>query len=146
MPSLKNPKHEAFAQAVANECSAAEAYRNGWTCSEATAETNGPRLARDTQVSLRIAELRKEASEASKLTRQGMVRWLERIITAKPSEASADSDICETVMTKMGPFTQLCSKLTAAEKLIKMAGWNEPEQVRHNIIVQIGGTNDHSSD
>ena len=137
MPALKNPKHEAFAQAVANECSAAEAYRQGWGCSAKSAETAGPRLARDVQVSSRISELRNEASEASKLTRQGMVRWLERIITAKPSEASADSDICETVMTKMGPFTQLCNKLTAAEKLIKMAGWNEPDEVEAKLEVTI---------
>lgn len=132
MPALKNPRHEKFAQAVATESSAAEAYREIWGCSPESAETAGPRLAREIQVLSRISELRKEASDASSLTRAGMVQWLERIIKAKPSEASDDSDICETVMTKMGPFTQLCPKMGAAEKLIKMAGWNSPEEVKHS--------------
>lgn len=57
-----------------------------------------------------------------------MVKFLERIIQAKPSEASEESDICETTMTKAGPFTAVCSKMAAAEKLIKMCGWNEPEK------------------
>jgi hypothetical protein len=139
MPALKNPKHEKFAQAVANDCSAAEAYRAGWKCSTESAETAGPRLARDVQVMSRIQELKDQADKASKLTREGMVAWLERIILAKPSEASADSDICETVMTKMGPFTCLCSKMTAAEKLIKMAGWNEPEKHELEVFISLGG-------
>lgn len=59
-----------------------------------------------------------------------MVQWLERIICATPNEANPDSDICEVAMTKMGPHCQLVSKMAAAEKLIKMAGWNEPEKVK----------------
>ena len=66
-----------------------------------------------------------------------MVKWLERIITAKPSEANPDSDICEVVMTKMGPHCQLVNKMSAAEKLIKMAGWNEPEKVNTDGKIEI---------
>jgi hypothetical protein len=65
MPALKNPKYEAFAQSVALNMPAAQAYREGWDCSDATAETNGPRLARDAQVKLRIAELRKRVGKAA---------------------------------------------------------------------------------
>lgn len=142
MPVLKNKKHEEFAQAVANGASAAEAYRKhvaAKTTSPATIETNGPDLARSTQVALRISELRNEASDAASMSRQDMVKWLERILRAKPSEASEDSDICETLMTKAGPFTTLVSKQAAAEKLIKMAGWNEPEKHKLEVEVIIGG-------
>jgi len=138
MGYLSNSKHEQFAQLCAEGMSAAQAYLKSHPKSSAvSAETNGPALARTNQVSIRVAELRKEASDASSLTRAGMVQWLERIIKAKPSEASDESDICETVMTKMGPFTQLCPKMGAAEKLIKMAGWNSPEEVKHSGSVGI---------
>ena len=130
MPVLKNQKHERFAQAVADGAACAEAYRNIWGCSPSSAETAGPRLGRDIQVMSRIAELRNQADNASKITRAGMVEWLERILKATPNEANPDSDICEVVMTKMGPHCQVVNKMSAAEKLIKMAGWNEPEKLK----------------
>lgn len=140
MPALKNARHERFALAVADGTSAAKAYRQEWPNSKAaSAETDGPALARRSQVSIRISELKKQADEASQIQRSGMVRWLERIIQATPSDAAESSDICETVMTKMGPFTTICSKMSAAEKLIKMAGWNEPEQHKLEVEVRLGG-------
>lgn len=142
MPVLKNKKHEEFAQAVANGASATRAYLDcvsGGKCETRTAESNGSTLMKRTEVKQRISELRNEASDAASMSRQDMVKWLERILRAKPSEASEDSDICETLMTKAGPFTTLVSKQAAAEKLIKMAGWNEPEKHKLEVEVIIGG-------
>lgn len=62
---LANRKWEAFALLVGSKSmSAAAAYRKGWPkSSKAAAETDGPALARKSQVKLRIAWLRSEASK-----------------------------------------------------------------------------------
>lgn len=70
MPVLKNPKHEAFAQAVATGSSGAGAYLvhiSKGKCSRATCEVNSCQLLRDgTKVALRVSELREELAERSK--------------------------------------------------------------------------------
>lgn len=104
MPALKNPKHERFAQAVALNMPAAQAYRNGWDCSDATAETNGPRLARDAQVTLRIAELRgKVAESAEKKFDLSKDQWLDRLfqISVK-AEAAEDYSAATGALREIG--------------------------------------------
>lgn len=128
MPALKNPKHEAFAQAVAAGMPAGHAYMDhvsGGKCSAATAETNGPELARSTQVSLRISELRKLAGEVVdkkwKLNRQA---WLERLEgLATKAEAAEDFSASAKALTEVG----------------KASGWYEPEKHELTINVTIGG-------
>ena len=65
MPVLSNPRHEAFAQKMATgSVSAAKAYRETHPKTTAkAAETHGPRLVRNGQVSGRIAELQGEAAK-----------------------------------------------------------------------------------
>ena len=140
MPILKNAKHEAFAQAVADGASAAEAYTKKVSkgkCSKANAETSGPALARSPQVALRIQELKGSQAEKAEMSRDDLRKWCERILRANPSEASEDSDICETVMTKAGPFTALCSKVAAFDRLVKLCGWNEPERTDSKLEIVI---------
>ena len=101
MPALKNPKHEAFARNVGiHGMSAAEAYRTGWpNCSEATAETTGPKLARDSQINLRIMEFREEAAkraaEKDFLTVEEKRAFLAKIVRTPIGEVTKDSELCQ---------------------------------------------------
>lgn len=101
MPALKNLKHEAFARNVGiHGMSAAEAYRTGWpNCSEATAETTGPKLARDSQINLRIMEFREEAAkraaEKDFLTVEEKRAFLAKIVRTPLGEVTKDSELCQ---------------------------------------------------
>lgn len=129
MPALKNPKHEAFAQAVAAGMPASQAYvehvsRDG-NCAASTAEVTGSRLQHDSKVSLRISELRKLAGEVVdkkwKLNRQA---WLERLEgLATKAEAAEDFSASAKALTEVG----------------KASGWYEPEKHELTINVTIGG-------
>lgn len=123
MPALKNQKHEKFAQAVALNAPAAQAYRDGWNCSDATAETNGPRLARDAQVALRIAELReKVADRAEKKFDMSKDKWLERLARiAASAEEVADFSAATGALREIG----------------KGAGHYAPEKVEHSGVTEI---------
>lgn len=104
MPAIKPPKYETFAQKVALGASAAEAYSQGWTCSSATAETNGPKLARSTQVKLRIEELRaKVAENAEKKFDMTKEKWLERLATiATKAEEVEDFSAATGALSQIG--------------------------------------------
>jgi hypothetical protein len=101
--------------------SAREAYRelyrgcNSW-------ETAGPRLSKNVQLAQRIEELKAEQAAESKLSRDDLRRWSERVIMATPNQASLDSDICELVMTKNGPVATTVSKIGGMERLIRLCG------------------------
>lgn len=118
MPALKNPKHEAFAQKIALGSSAAKAYRQGWDCSEATAETNGPRLARDAQVMLRISELRMKVGKAAdKKFDLSKDAWLEEL-----REIATEARQAEDFSAATGALTQIG----------KAAAYYAPEEVKHS--------------
>jgi phage terminase small subunit len=64
MPSLLNPKYEAFAQAFVRGETAGNRGRSylaaGYTCDDKSAKENGSKLAKDPRVMRRIAELEQE--------------------------------------------------------------------------------------
>lgn len=134
MPVLKNKKHEAFAQAVALGMPASQAYVEHVSdkCAAATAETAGPALARSSQVSIRISELRKGLSERVEkkfgLTRD---KWLDRLegIAGKAEE--------------VGDFSAATKALS---EVGKASAWYEPEKHELLINVTIGGNADSESD
>lgn len=111
MPALKNLKHEAFARNVGiHGMSAAEAYRTGWpNCSEATAETTGPKLARDSQINLRIMEFREEAAkraaEKDFLTVEEKRAFLAKIVRTPLGEVTKDSELCQEWSLTAGACT-----------------------------------------
>ena len=129
MPALKNPKHEAFAQAVAAGMPASQAYvehvsRDG-NCSDRTAEVTGSKLQHTSEVSLRISELRKAASDViDKKWRLNRETWLERLEgLATKAEAAEDFSASAKALTEVG----------------KASGWYEPEKHELTINVTIGG-------
>ena len=64
MPSLRNPKHEAFARAFVGGDTAGNRGRSylaaGYACDDKSAKENGSKLAKDPRVMRRIAELEQE--------------------------------------------------------------------------------------
>lgn len=144
MAVLTNPKHEAFAQAVAKGESAAEAYRKTYPrASAATAETNGPALIRDeTQVQLRIAEIRENANRIAKerldLTQEEALAYLARVVRTPIGEVDHTSDLCqERTFIEGNEETsvkvKMCGKLEAIKQVATMCGWNAPQKVEGSI-------------
>ena len=117
MPALKNPRHEAFAQAHARGMSATAAYGQvGFKPHRANAAT----LARKEHISVRVAELQEEqlaihqqATAAAAANKQVTIESL--IAEAEAARAKA--------MSEKGGAAAAVSALTAKAKLAGM--WRE---------------------
>ena len=118
MPVLKNQKHERFAQACALGMSAAKAYRQHVArkgTADSSVETDGPALARESQVALRIEELRGQNAEkiAAKfdMTRE---TWLEKLAgIANDAHQTGDFSAATGALTQIGK----AADFYAAERL-----------------------------
>ena len=135
MPVLKNQKWEQFAQAVALGMPAGQAYMecvSGGKCSEATAETTGPKLARESQIALRIAELRKGIGETVekkfKLTKEA---WLDRLVTiADKAEDAKDFSAAQNALDKVGK----ASAWYAPEEVNVTMGYEPPKKAMERLL------------
>lgn len=130
MPVLKNQKYERFAQAVALGMSAANAYKEHVSakCSESTAETTGPKLARDSQIALRITELRsKVADRVEKKFAMTKDKWLDKLAAiANDAHQSGDFSAASGALAHIG----------------KASAYFEPERHKLEIEVIIGGNSE----
>ena len=118
MPTLRNPRHEKFAQLVASGMTAQAAF----TQAGYPSPQNAPRLRNNELVARRIEELQtrnERKAEKAALTRDELVGILTEIVHA------ARNRVLET---------RTADGLKAAEMLAKMCGWNEPEQVKHDHV------------
>ena len=108
MPALKNPKHERFAQAVALNTPASQAYRE-----HVASDPDGPslsidpaasKLANDNKVATRISELRKGVAEkVEKKFDMTKEVWLERLATiATKAEESEDFSAATGALSQIG--------------------------------------------
>jgi hypothetical protein len=113
MPTLRNPKHEKFAQLVASGMTAQAAF----TQAGYPSPQNAPRLRNHPLVDQRIQELQarnERKAEMAALSRDELVAILAEIVhatSARPSEARPGDG------------------LKAAEMLARICGWNAPEKV-----------------
>jgi hypothetical protein len=153
MPALKNQKHEKFAQAVANGSTGVQAYKDQVSegCTTMSAMTQASRLLADVKISSRVAELQKLANDTLEKrlgwNKEKALTYLVEVLETPIGEVDKLHRLAQEYRdTEDGTTIKLPSKADAMKQLAVMCGWNEPEQVRHNIIVQIGGTNDHSPD
>ena len=126
MSALKNPRHEAFAQAVALNAPASQAYRehvSGGKCSDRTAEVEGSKLANNPETALRIEELRvKVAAKADRKFDLSKEAWLERLARiAASAEESEDFSAATGALREIG----------------KGAGHYAPEKVEHSGATEI---------
>jgi hypothetical protein len=118
MPTLRNPKHERFAQLVASGMTAQAAF----TQAGYPSPQNAPRLRNSEQVAKRIEELQvrnERKAEMAALSRDELVGILAEVVHAARARLSE---------------ARPADGLKAAEMLAKMCGWNEPEQVKHDHV------------
>lgn len=145
---LKNSRHERFALLIAKgEASAAEAYRQviSSKCSQATAETTGPKMARDSQVALRIAWIRSQAEEKAKeIAGEAVLSIAEkrlfcaRLVRAKVGTLDSKSELWNSIkVTQDGTEYKLPDKLRAIALDNDLAG--DGSEANKEIIVIIGG-------
>lgn len=129
---LANPRHEAFAQAVASGASSVEGYKNAFGCTQDSAESNSSRLRENEVVAARIGELLRRQAEKCEMKREELVSILVKTLRAKPSDASLDNPLCDLKMSKAGPYPAFTDKSKAAERLCNMLGWDAPSKVEIN--------------
>ncbi|MEK1891669.1 MAG: terminase small subunit [Phyllobacterium sp.] len=80
MPTLSNPKWEAFARAVVQGRPASHAYARAYKVSGNAAEVNGCKLLRNTKVANRVAELKSKAATRTEKTVASLVAELDDVI------------------------------------------------------------------
>ena len=115
MPSLRNPKHERFAQLVASGMTA----QNAFTQAGFKAKQNAPRLRNNELVSKRIEELQirnERKAEMAALSRDELINILSEIVHAARNRL---------------PEARTADGLKAAELLTRICGYNEPEKHMH---------------
>jgi hypothetical protein len=77
-PKAHNPRHERFAQLLAQGKSAVEAYRlAGYRAGDKSAETAGPRLFRNVHIQARVADLQQKAASKTEITLEGLLEEAE---------------------------------------------------------------------
>lgn len=127
MPALKNIKHEAFAQAVALNTPAAQAYRahvaEDPDGSPLSIDPRASKLANEVKVKARIEELRvKVAERADKKFDMTKEKWLERLARiAASAEESEDFSAATGALREIG----------------KGAAFYAPEKVEHSGVTEI---------
>src|SRR5262245_48847837 len=117
MPALKNPRHEAFAQALARGMSASAAYRQvGFRPHRANAAT----LARKEHISVRVGELQEEQLAIHQQATAAAAANAKVTIETLIAEAEAAR---VKAMSEKGGAAAAVSALTAKAKLAGM--WRE---------------------
>jgi len=150
---LTNPKHEAFALAVAEGLSATQAYRHHvGRCTTKSAMEAGSRLLADVKVASRVAELRigfrKLLEDRLGVSRETIARYFVSILETPVGEVDENSSLCQEYrrtrrIRSQGNGTEeweteqikMLSKMDAAKQLAQLCGWNEPEQSDGKIEV-----------
>jgi hypothetical protein len=130
MASLKNVRHEKFAQCVASGLSGADAYRQAAEYSGKQADGNAANWMKRPGVRERIEELKAESSARCSLSREAYIRSLVEIYEAKPSDSSMDNPRCDVLITRGQKHAVFPQKLAVGAQLSKLVGWDRPTEVR----------------
>jgi len=146
MPALKNPKHEAFAQAVANGSTGVQAYRdevsNGCTTKSAIEQASV--LLRDLNISSRVEELQKlaETTLEKRLgwNKEKALSYLVEILETPVGEVDKLHRLAQEYKdTEDSSQVKLPSKADAMKQISAMCGWNAPDKVEHSGTVGLEG-------
>jgi hypothetical protein len=146
MPALKNPKHEAFAQAVANGSTGVQAYRDHVAegCTTKTAMEAASRVLSDCKVSARVEELQKLAETTLKKRlewdKEKALSYLVEILETPVGEVTKDHRLAQEYCdTEDRSHVKLPSKADALKQIAVMCGWNDPEKYTLDVEVKLGG-------
>lgn len=146
MPALKNPKHEKFAQAVANGSTGVQAYKDQVSegCTTMSAMTQASRLLADVKISSRVAELQKLANDTLEKrlgwNKEKALTYLVEVLETPIGEVDKLHRLAQEYRdTEDGTTIKLPSKADAMKQLAVMCGWNEPEKFTLDVEVKLGG-------
>lgn len=146
MPALKNPKHEAFAQAIANGATGVQAYRDEVAigCTTASAIQAASRLLSDVNVSSRVEELQKlaETTLEKRLgwSKEKALSYLVEILETPVGEVDKNHRLAQEYKdTEDSSQVKLPSKADAMKQIATMCGWNAPDKVEHSGTVGLEG-------
>lgn len=119
MPILPNPKHEAFAQALAKGASAADAYAQaGYKASRSAAS----RLSTNVNIEARVAELVERISEKAEWTAADRLASLKTIHDA---QAKADPRVAIAAIAEANKMQG--SHAPAKTEVSEPGGWEQAE-------------------
>lgn len=144
--ALKNPKHEAFAQAIANGSTGVQAYRDN--VAEPGSKTNtcmvqASILLASPNITERVEHLRKLANETLERrlawNKEKAMRYLVEVLETPVGEIDQDHRLAQEIgFDSDGQMKiKLPSKGDALKQLTAMCGWNEPEKVESKLEVEI---------
>jgi hypothetical protein len=129
MPTLKNSRHERFAQLRASGKSGSEAYRIIIGKDARNADVHADQLASQPGVRERIEELKAESSAKCSLSREAYIKSLVEMYHAKPSEASMDNPRCDIVVVRGQKQAVFPPKLQVGQQLAKLVNWESSIKV-----------------
>jgi hypothetical protein len=126
MASLKNVRHEKFAQCVASGLTGADAYRQVMNYTGKEADGNAANWMKRPGVRERIAELKEANSRKATLSREQTIEFLCNVINTSAAKVEADSPLVQSAEFIDGKPVKLRipDKIAAA----KMCGWASPER------------------
>ena len=102
-------KQEQFAQNIIKGMSQADAYRSAYNTSRMTDKTiheNASRLANDSKVSARIAELRGQISKENIMTAQKRLEWLTEAIQSEEVSINDKLKAIDIMNRMQGEYVQ----------------------------------------
>jgi hypothetical protein len=131
MASLKNVRHEKFAQCVASGLSGADAYRQAAEYSGKQADGNAANWMNRPGVRERVNELKEANSRKATLSREQTIEFLCNVIKTSAAKVEEDSPLvqsaefvdCKLVRVKIP------DKIAAVKELTRMCGWAKPDRV-----------------
>ena len=132
MGPLKNSRYEKFAQMVASGLTGSEAYRQ---VAGATAGKNADVLAsrwmESPGVRQHLNELKEANSRKATLTREQIIEFLCKAVTASAANVEADSSLVQSAEFADGKPVKLKipDKIAAVKELVRICGWAQPARV-----------------
>jgi hypothetical protein len=134
MPILSDPRHERFAQLMAEKrMSNAEAYRQAAGKLKASPHSDAVtanKWLNRTDIASRIKELQAQTSERCSLTRERYVQSLAQMYEAKPEDASMSNPLCDVLITRGQKHAVFPQKMAIAAQISKVLGWEKPTEVK----------------
>lgn len=131
MHLLKNPRHEAFAQAYCTGGNATAAWQE---VSGRRDAVTAARLLRRPDVIIRIEEVRRENEAMSRIKRDQALKILADIITTPVGQLTPASLLAEEwIESEHDKFVRMPSKLEALELLGRLCGWERGNQAQQQI-------------
>lgn len=131
MDTLKNARHERFAQLLVEGRSQADAFREVCPGSQRwkdeSVHEKASKLA--AKVRPRVATLQNAGVSKTILTRNELASYLSRVIVTPVGEVGPDSPLVQTFEAgASGVRVCMVSKIAACEQLAKLMGWYAPER------------------